>query len=184
MSIEVEIKLKVNDKESIEKTLTEIGFCKGKFVLESDTYYMAEHHDFAALDEALRVRCVEDRLTGERSAAITYKGAKLDHISMTRQELETSVGDGEICREILERIGFWPVPVVEKLRQYYHRDNITACVDAVTNLGDYLELEIIVDTEEKRELALDQLEKILHSLGYSMQDTTRTSYLSMLLKKK
>ena len=73
--------------------------------------------------------------------------------------------------------------VVEKLRQYYHRDNITACVDAVTNLGDYLELEIIVDEEEKREAALDQLEQILHTLGYSMQDTTRTSYLSMLLKK-
>ena len=74
--------------------------------------------------------------------------------------------------------------VVEKLRQYYHRDNIPACVDAVTNLGDYLELEIIVDEEEKREAALDQLEQILHTLGYSMQDTTRTSYLSMFLKKK
>lgn len=74
--------------------------------------------------------------------------------------------------------------VVEKLRQYYHRDNITACVDAVTNLGDYLELEIIVDEETKREAALDQLEQTLHTLGYSMQDTTRTSYLSMFLKKK
>ena len=184
MSIEVEIKLKINNKKRIEEILAETGFPKGKLVTESDTYYMAEHHDFAALDEALRVRCVEDRLTGERSAAITYKGAKLDHISMTRQELETSVGDGEICREILERIGFRPVPVVKKLRQYYHRDNITACVDVVTNLGDYLELEMIVDTEKKREEALGQLEKILHSLGYSMQDTTRTSYLSMLLKKK
>ena len=76
------------------------------------------------------------------------------------------------------------VDVADSLRQYYHRDNITACVDAVTNLGDYLELEIIVDEEEKREAALDQLEQILHTLGYSMQDTTRTSYLSMFLKKK
>ncbi len=184
MSIEVEIKLRINNKKNIEEILGKIGFQKGKFVQESDTYYMAEHHDFVALDEALRVRCIEDRLTGERSAAITYKGAKLDNTSMTRQELETSVGDGEICREILERIGFWPVPVVEKLRQYYHRNNITACVDVVTNLGDYLELEIIVDAEEKREAALNQLEQILHTFGYSMQDTTRTSYLSMLLKKK
>ena len=93
------------------------------------------------------------------------------------------MGDGAVGREILERIGFRSVPVVEKLRQYYHRDNITACVDAVTNLGDYLELEIIVDEETKREAALDQLEQTLHTLGYSMQDTTRTSYLSMLLKK-
>ena len=184
MSIEVEIKLKISDKKCIEETLAEIGFCKGKLVTESDTYYIAEHHDFVALDEALRVRSVEDMMTGKRTSAITYKGAKLDNTSMTRQELETSVGDGEICREILERIGFRPVPVVEKLRQYYHRDDITACVDAVTNLGDYLELEIIVDEEKKREAALDQLEQVLHSLGYSMQDTMRTSYLSMLLKKK
>lgn len=184
MSIEVEIKLKINNKDNIEEILENIGFQRGKFVLESDTYYMAEHHDFVGLDEALRVRCVEDQTTGERTAAITYKGAKLDNTSMTRQELETSVGDGKICREILERIGFHPVPVVEKFRQYYHKDNITACVDVVTNLGDYLELEIIVDAEEKREAALSRLEQILHILGYSMQDTTRTSYLSMLMKKK
>ena len=135
MSIEVEIKLRISDKECIEKTLAEIGFCKGKFVMESDTYYMAEHHDFVGLDEALRVRCVENRGTGERSAVITYKGAKLDNTSMTRQELETSVGDGAVCREILERIGFRSVPVLEKLRQYYHRDNITACVDAGTDFA-------------------------------------------------
>ena len=68
--------------------------------------------------------------------------------------------------------------------KFIYQLSITACVDAVTNLGDYLELEIIVDEEEKREAALDQLEQILHTLGYSMQDTTRTSYLSMFLKKK
>ena len=180
MSIEVEIKLRISDKECIEKTLAEIGFCKGKFVMESDTYYMAEHHDFVGLDEALRVRCVENRGTGERSAVITYKGAKLDNTSMTRQELETSVGDGAVCREILERIGFRSVPVVEKLRQYYHRDNITACVDAVTNLGDYLELEVLVDAEGERPQALKRIKEQLKKLGYSMEETTRISYLSML----
>ena len=183
MSIEVEIKLRISDKECIEKTLAEIGFCKGKFVMESDTYYMAEHHDFVGLDEALRVRCVENRGTGERSAVITYKGAKLDNTSMTRQELETSVGDGAVCREILERIGFRSVPVVEKLRQYYHKENITACADSVTGLGDYLELEVIADSNTEREQALEQIEEVLQILGYSMQDTTRTSYLSMLLAK-
>ena len=183
MSIEVEIKLRISDKECIEKTLAEIGFCKGKFVMESDTYYMAEHHDFVGLDEALRVRCVENRGTGERSAVITYKGAKLDNTSMTRQELETSVGDGAVCREILERIGFRSVPVVEKLRQYYHKENITACADSVTGLGDYLELEVIADSNTERKQALEQIEEVLQILGYSMQDTTRTSYLSMLLAK-
>ena len=37
---------------------------------------MAAHHDFVALDEALRVRSTENRTTGEKSAAITYKGCE------------------------------------------------------------------------------------------------------------
>ena len=48
----------------------------------------------------------------------------------------------------------------------------------------YLELEILTDTEEKRTEALKQIEDVLEALGYSMEDTTRTSYLSMLMKKE
>ena len=50
----------------------------------------------------------------------------------------------------------------------------------IAGLGDYLELEIIVETEEEREGALQRIENVLVSLGYSMKDTTRHSYLSML----
>jgi len=45
-----------------------------------------------------------------------------------------------------------------------------------------LELEILVEQEEDRQQALQQIEERLLSLGYSMQDTTRISYLSMLEK--
>ena len=36
---------------------------------------------------------------------------------------------------------------------------MTACVDQVTGLGDYLELEIIVETEAERESALQRIEE-------------------------
>ena len=42
----------------------------------------------------------------------------------------------------------------------------------------------MTDTEEKRTEALKQIEDVLEALGYSMEDTTRTSYLSMLMKKE
>lgn len=51
------------------------------------------------------------------------------------------------------------------------------------NLGDYLELEKMVDVEEEKTEALQELEEVLQRLGYSMEDTTRTSYLSMLMKQ-
>ena len=100
---------------------------------------------------------------------------------MTRKELETEIGDAETGREILVHIGFVPVPPVEKQRQYWKNGTITACVDNVKGLGDYLELEILADEEAQREEALEKLERILNQLGYCMQDTTRTSYLSMLM---
>lgn len=78
MSVEVEIKLKINSRTDIERVLEETGFVRADLVLESDTYYTSDHHDFAALDEAFRVRSTENRMTGKRSAAITYKGAKME----------------------------------------------------------------------------------------------------------
>ncbi len=65
MSIEVEIKLKIKNKEEVEQKLLELGFSAGDMVSESDTYYTSEHHDFSGLDEALRIRSIENLTTGE-----------------------------------------------------------------------------------------------------------------------
>ena len=184
MSIEVELKLKIRDKAEVSAALKQLGFTETELVVETDTYYTAAHHDFAALDEALRIRSIENLHTKEQSAVITYKGAKLDQTSMTRKELETEIGDAETGREILEHIGFVPVPPVEKQRQYWKNGTITACVDNVKGLGDYLELEILADEEAQRVEALEQLERIMTQLGYCMQDTTRTSYISMLMRRQ
>lgn len=184
MSVEVEVKIKIREKEELIQNLRNLGFRETKQVVERDIYYTSAHHDFAALDEALRVRTVEDLDSGHKTAVITYKGAKLDAVSMSRKELETEVGNAEICQEILKQIGFQPVLPVEKQRQYFQNDTMTACVDSVTGLGDYLELEILVEREEERPEALKQLEAMLEKLGYSMEETTRVSYLGMLMKKR
>jgi adenylate cyclase class IV len=40
----------------------------------------------------------------------------------------------------------------------------------------------MAESEEARPEALDRIEKILKSIGYTMADTTRASYLSQLQK--
>ena len=57
---------------------------------------------------------------------------------------------------------------------------MTACLDSVHGLGDFLELEVLTDREEKRKQALGRIEDILEKLGYKISNTVRTSYLSML----
>lgn len=181
MSIEVELKVKILSKEEIINKLENLNFIESSLVVETDTYFTSSHHDFISLDEALRIRNVLNKSTNETKSVITYKGAKLDNVSMSRKELETEIKDSKIVKEILENIGFKSVPPLIKERQYLKNNNITACVDTVNGLGEYLELEIIVENNYEKEKSLVELENLLLKLGYSMKDTISTSYLSMLM---
>ena len=60
---------------------------------------------------------------------------------------------------------------------------MTACVDQVESLGSFFELEILVDSPEQKESALQSIEALLLDMGSSLKETTRKSYLSMLLSK-
>ena len=98
MSVEVEIKLKIEDPEQLIEKLEGLGFIKGEQLLESDTYFTSENHDFVKLGEALRVRQIRNVDTDEISAVITYKGKKLDDRSMAREELELEIPDAEVWK--------------------------------------------------------------------------------------
>lgn len=76
MSVEVEIKLKINSRTDIERVLEETGFVRADLVLESDTYYTSDHHDFAALDEAFRVRSTENRMHRQEECSHYIQGGK------------------------------------------------------------------------------------------------------------
>lgn len=183
--IEVEVKLPVTDSDKIKKILLEEGFKESGFIEEHDTYFDNHQGGIRANDEALRVRETKDYLSGQVRAQINFKGRKLDTCTMTREELETEVENGEICRKILQVIGYNPVnPDVIKERIILRKGRVTACLDKVRGLGEFLELEIMTDSEQEKDAALGQIEKILDSLGHRISDTVRTSYLSMLQKEK
>lgn len=179
--IEVEIKLPIKDSKRIEKDLEEMGFSRGNRIREQDFYFDNDSSQIRLNGEAFRVRKETDLNTGNDKTVMTYKGKKLDKQSMTRRELETGVEDAEICTQIIRSLGFERVlPAVVKTRQFLRLDDMTACLDTVEGLGTFLELEIIISEAENRDQALSRIESILEKLGYSIADTTRNSYLSML----
>ena len=63
MSIEVEIKLKIRDRDKLMEDLRAIDFKQGDLVSESDIYYTSQHHDFEKMDEALRIRSIRNLST-------------------------------------------------------------------------------------------------------------------------
>ena len=137
--IEVEIKLPILRRSTVEHGLASLGFIPKDLVKEHDMYFTCDTRNFMERDEALRIRQTENMTERKDSCVITFKGPKLDGVSMTRKELETTVGDKKTMTAILEALGYHAMYPVNKLRQYYELDNIHACVDQVEGqLSKYL----------------------------------------------
>ena len=181
---EIEIKLPIADRDSVHAKLIQLGFQEKARIRECDMYYNSDYHDVKKLGEALRIRKSTNLLTGITKAQINFKGKKIDKVSMSRQEYETVVEDAESMDQILKSLGFSPVAGVAKTRIYLQQEEMTACLDQVDGLGDFLELEVIAYEETLCEKYLENMEQLLTSLGLSMKDTVRTSYLGMLLREK
>lgn len=179
--IEVEIKLKISNKENVLQGLLDLGFVEADALKETDQYFDNADGQMKLGDSALRIRNVTDLKTDISTTQITFKGKKSDVTTMTRPEFETSVGEAMTMEKILNSLGFYVVePSVVKVRHEYCLEKITACLDCVEGLGDYLELEIMVDKEQDKSEALKQIDNVLSKLGFSMKDTTTISYLSQL----
>ena len=89
--VEVEIKVFVKNITKIEECLLEKGFVKGKHIKESDYYFDNENHEIRNNDQALRIRCSHDLDADIKYNFMTYKGPKMDEISMTRKEIEIKI---------------------------------------------------------------------------------------------
>lgn len=185
--IEVEIKLPLKDIHETEHTLSRLGFQFYKVFQQIDTYFDNDQSQIRTEGKALRIRDVINMTAGLKNSVLTFKGQKLDTVSMTRPEFETELTDSETMFNILQGLGYHPVaPLVNKTRKEYalrtDMGTLHACLDQVENLGDFLELEIMVSDEEafSREDCLEVMGRILDELGYSLANTVTNSYLSML----
>lgn len=200
---EVEVKVPA-DLDAVRGRLRELGAEPLGTVRQVDTYYDAPHRDFAATDEALRVReetagaddaTEPDDATpdgdeaGDTQAAaevdgatdyqLTYKGPKVDAESKTRTEHESRIGDPEAVDATLQELGFEPVADVTKERERYALRGYTVTLDAVEGAGEFVEVERRareVDLESVRDDALD----LLGALGLDPEAGIRTSYLGLV----
>ncbi|WP_416839829.1 class IV adenylate cyclase [Haloferax sp. DFSO52] len=178
---EVEVKVRA-DHDAIRERLEAAGATHVNRVRQVDTYYDAPHRDFAATDEALRLRRESQYESGavvDEETNVTYKGPLVDESSKTRRELETSVEDGDTMDALIAAVGFDPAATVEKERERFVLDGYTVSLDAVSGLGEFVEVEIEVESgvDEARKGAFS----VLDVLGLDPGDQIRTSYLGMLL---
>ena len=169
--IEVEIKVKANNPESIRKKVTELN---GSFIAlekQFDIYFNHPCRDFGTTDEALRLRKVNGKVE------LTYKGEKIDAVTKTREELIAEVGDFESVRKILMMLGFSQVREVVKEREIYSLGEYLVMIDSIEGLGKYVEVE-----KKSSSYTPEELIEFIISLGLNPEGVERKSYLELLLE--
>jgi len=112
-------------------------------------------------------------------AKVTYKGPLLEAESKSREEFETGVENGDHIDAIVQHLGFEPAATVRKNRRVYEVREYDVTLDAVDDVGEFVEVERETDgdIEPVREGAYE----VLRDLSLNPNDQQRTSYLGMLL---
>lgn len=182
---EVEVKLPLPDKEAMKETILQVGGIEMNSELQVDDYYDHPCRSFSETDEAVRVRHRTPSEgqplseSGDALVELTYKGPKIDAKTKTRIEYTTDVHDSEAISQILLNTGFKLVGRIMKHREIFDIEGITVSLDIVTDVGKYIEFELIADGEEAMKAARSRILELVRTLGLNENDMVRDSYLEL-----
>ena len=181
--IEVEFKFPVDDLAKLRASLVAMGAQQVKISNQVDEYINDPLRDFAKLDIALRIRQSDSKMW------LTFKGPNLDPTAKIRTEIETPLVDQAAAEQIKQtfiEIGFFSVARVAKQRETMSLDwegqHVEICLDTVDEVGEFVELELVVNSAAEQDVAKQTLESLADKLGLS--GSIRTSYLELLLKNR
>ena len=181
---EIEIKVRLQDKEGLLAALAGKGVALGELVHQRDQVFglLGEAGGDGNTVSWLRVR-TEMRGQGEnetKRTLFTFKRSvtgQLDSI-----ERETEIGDPDVMIAIVKELGFVPFSDVLKTRRTGKLNDVEVCIDSVEGLGDFMELERLVDENADPAAITDDLWRIMAELGISRQDEVTDGY-DILMKK-
>lgn len=180
MNFEVEQKFRIDDRAGLECHLARLGAAFQGEQLQVDQYFSHPVRDFAATDEALRMRRI-----GEQTL-VAYKGPKVDSTTKTRHEIEVPLAAGAQAAadfaRLLEALDFRPAGQVRKCRRVsrvpWMGREVEVALDQVEALGAFVELEVLADAA-----GLDEARHCLATLAdeLGLRTSERRSYLELLL---
>lgn len=142
MSLEIEIKLRVDDFESLRNRLSEIGACHQKTELELNTFFDLPDGDLRRSSRGLRLRRAQDLSTGQLSVKLTYKGPRQAGLMKIRPELELQVDSYDTATSLLQALGYQIGLSFEKHRETWQLGECEIVLDELpADLGRYVEIE-------------------------------------------
>jgi adenylate cyclase, class 2 len=182
MGYEVEVKYRSVDHRLLAQRLAELGALSSASVFQVDSYLSHPSRDFAATNEAFRVRSIGDE------NRITYKGPRRPGPTKTREEIEIRFSDGAqttaLLLRLFELLGFRVVATIRKQRISYlvkrAGRSLEVALDCAEFLGDFAEIETLAESEP--ELPAAQAAVLALGAELGLTEIEPRSYLRMALE--
>lgn len=172
MSVEIELKLRVESHGPVRQRLKEVGAGFLEAVLETNHIYDRPDGLLRKRGCGLRMRSAVPLDGAASRATLTFKGPRLATTLKSREELEIGVSDAEALARMLEGIGFVRILRYEKRRESWELDGCRIELDEPARLGLFVEIE---GPNERTILAVQGKLRLDHAREIP------TSYVGMLV---
>ena len=175
--IEAELKARLVDPDAILARL-HARARRHESATYHDTYFDSADGRFESSGQELRVRTVD---AGDASRTIlTFKAPAVDEASDSKPERETTVGDAQAARDIVQLLGYRPSTKLTKRCENFwfgagDRDFLATVVRVPEIDGTFLEVETMA-SEDQVDDALAAVRAVLAELGVPDGDLTTEKY--------
>ena len=174
--IEIELKARLHNPEKVRAKVE--GFAD--YVREfdkMDAYWHGPEWRFARGTKGFRLRA-----DGEKSI-VTFKAKRNEGGIEINRETEFEVSDPDAFTSLVERIGCEPFYRKHKTGRAYDYDGFTIELVQVEGLGDFIEVEKLLDNDDPETVAvvLGSLKGILARAGVPESDIEGRGYSELIL---
>ncbi len=171
--MEIEIRAKIKNIKNVEGCVVALGAKLVKQKKQIDRYF-GEINLFKKLGYSFLMRV---RNEGDKKF-LTYKGAESKKDGIW-EEYEFNIDNEIMAEAMLIAMGLEKIIEVKKDRVEYKLDGLSICLDAIEDLGYFVEIE----SQDDNNIGKNKLKNIMDKLNIKENQIMHKGYVTMLLMK-
>lgn len=181
---EIEVKAILRDKEKVLEHLKNAGAIMLGTKYQKDIAFWP--NDIKNIDGGhllgrnyMRIR--EQESNGQKKIIFTLKQTASNQLDCKEYEIDVQEKDIPTLKNLILTLGYYEFITIEKNRTTAKIDDMEVCLDDVTNLGSYIELEKFGDPKDAKKIQ-KELNDILASWDINQNDYVYEGYDILLHK--
>lgn len=158
--IEVELRARISDLENVRWKLKEFG---AKFLKKEKQVDKIFGHPMFLDSENMIIEggiCPRIRKKGEK-IILEFKEIYRDGAGI---EIKSNLNDIDLGVNFLTKLGFNEAFIVSKEREIYSLNGLEICLDSVESLGNFIEVEKMIESVEQKDEAKRECLRLLERL--------------------